>query len=336
MKKLFLFLLCAVFAGPLNAANANESDPTCTTRGVNLLDALKKNDPATWDALQKEAAAIPNHHGRIWKIEKDGTAPSYLFGTIHFSDPRVLDLPPTVKSAYQSADKVVIEAADIIDPKTFLRIRVEQPDLLLFTDGSTLKSHLPPERVTEIEQKLAERGFVLDAVGKMKPFVLSSMLMLPQCERERTGRGQKMLDIVLATDAQAEGRPIEGLETTAEQFEAVERLPLDFQIRNFIAMVDYGDQLEDAMETTLQLYLQGETGLIMPALRKLAPDDLPDADYDLFQKVLITDRNHIMAERALPLLEQGNVFIAVGALHLPGKEGLVELLRAKGYSVSPL
>ncbi|WP_343314721.1 TraB/GumN family protein [Brucella sp. BE17] len=335
MKKLFLFLLCAVFAGAPNA-RADENSSACTTRGVNLLDALQKNDPTTWNTLQKEAAAIPNHRGRIWKIEKDGAPSSYLFGTIHFSDPRVLNLPPAVKSAYQSADKVVIEATDIIDPRTFLNIRIEQPDLLLFTDGSTLKSHLPPERAAEIEQKLTERGFVLDAIGKMKPFVLSSMLMLPQCERERAGNGQKMLDIVLATDAQAEGRPIEGLETTAAQFEAINRLPLDFHIRNFVAMVDYGDQVEDAMETTLQLYLQGETGLIMPALRKLVPDDLPDADYDLFQKVLINDRNHTMAERALPLLEQGNVFIAVGALHLPGKEGVVELLRGKGYRLTPL
>ena len=50
---------------------------------------------------------------------------------------------------------------------------------------------------------------------------------------------------------------------------------------------------------------------------------------------MVTTRNHGMAENAEPILAAGSTFIAVGALHLPGKEGLVELLRQAGYTVSP-
>lgn len=334
MKNLVLLLLCALFT-PLTA-HADEKAPACTTHGVNLLQDLDKTDPALWKDLHAQAEAIRNHKGLIWKIEKDGAKPSFLFGTIHFSDPRVLDLPEAANEAYDSADTVVIETTEVLDPKFILRIRLDQPDLLLFTDGSTLKSHLPADRRAELEQKLAERGIVLDAVGKMKPWLLTTLLVMPQCERERINRGEKALDAVLALNAQTEGRAIAGLETAAEQFQAMNGLPLDFQIRNLVAMIDYGDKIDDAMETTTALYLQGETGMIMPALRKLVPDDLTDQDYVQFQKTLITDRNHVMAERAVPLLEKGNAFIAVGALHLPGTEGLVELLRAKGYRVTPL
>ncbi len=66
------------------------------------------------------------------------------------------------------------------------------------------------------------------------------------------------------------------------------------------------------------------------------PDGLSEADYELFLKYLISDRNHIMAERAVPIIDKGNAFIAVGALHLPGKDGIIELLRTKGYRVTPL
>ncbi|MEL4069014.1 TraB/GumN family protein [Ochrobactrum sp. GPK 3] len=335
MKKLLLVLLCAVFAGSVTA-RADEKAPACSIRGENLIDGVEKSDPALWKELRAEAESIPNHQGRIWKIEKDGVAPSYLFGTIHLSDPRVLELPKVVQDAYQSANTVVIETTDVLDQKNFLRLKLERPELLLFTDGSTLKSHLPADRREEIENKLAERGIILDAVAKMKPWILTTLLALPKCERERKSDGVKSLDEFLAIHAQLEGRNIEGLETAAEQFEATEKLPLDFHIRNLIATVDYGDKTEDAMETTTALYLKGELGMIMPALRRIVPDALSDQDYDLFLKYLIIDRNHTMADRAVPLLEKGNVFIAIGALHLPGEEGVVELLRAKGYRLTAL
>lgn len=335
MKKLLLVLLYACLAG---AASAQTDDlpVVCTTHGVNVVDGLKKDNPAMWQELRQEADAIPNHRGLIWKIEKEGVEPSYLFGTIHLTDPRVLQLPKEVENAYRSADTVVIETMDILDPAMFLRLKLEQPDLLLFTDGSTLKSHIPQGRREEMEAKLAEQGVVLDAVAKMKPWVLTNLLTVPKCERERANDGEKSLDERLALDAQAEGRNVQGLESAAEQLAAMDRMPLDFHIRNLIATVEYGGRIEDAMETMTALYLDGEVGMIMPALRKIVPDDLSDADYDLFLKHLVVDRNHIMANRAAPLIDRGSAFVAVGAMHLPGTEGVIELLRKKGYRVTPV
>ncbi len=335
MKKLLLVLLFACLAGT-GSVRADDAPATCAVHGVNLIDGLETRDPASWQELQREADAVPNRRGLLWKVDKDGVAPSYLFGTIHLSDPRVLTLPRAAIDAYRSASTVVIETTDVLDPKTFLRLKLEQPDLLLFTDGSTLKSHIPPERRAEIEQKLAERGIVLDAVAKMKPWVLTSLLALPECERERKSEGEKSLDERLALDAQTEGRSVLGLESAAEQLEAMNRMPLDFHLRNLVATVDYGDKIEDAMETTTALYLKGEIGMIMPTLRKIVPDSLSEEDYELFLKYLISNRNHVMADRAVPIIDKGNAFIAVGALHLPGKEGIIELLRAKGYRVTPL
>ena len=335
MKKLLLILLYACLASAASA-RADDAPAACTMRGINLMDGLETKDPASWRELQREADTIPNRKGLLWQVDKEGIEPSYLFGTIHLSDPRVLALPKAADEAYRSANTVVIETTDILDPKSFMRLKLEQPDLLLFTDGTTLKSHIPAERRAEIEQKLAEHGIVLDAVAKMKPWVLNALLALPECEKERKSEGKKPLDQRLALDAKAEGRTVLGLESAAEQFEATNKLPLDFHIRNLIASIEYGDKIEDAMETTTALYLDGEVGMIMPVLRKIVPDGLSDDDHDLFLKYLISDRNHVMADRAIPIIDKGNAFIAVGALHLPGKDGIIELLRAKGYRVAPL
>ncbi|WP_183647484.1 TraB/GumN family protein [Brucella daejeonensis] len=335
MKKLLLVLLYACLAGAASA-QTDVLPVVCTTHGVNVVEGLRKDNPAIWRELRREADAIPNHMGLIWKIEKEDIEPSYLFGTIHLTDPRVLKLPKEVGNAYRAANTVVIETTDILDPGVFLRLKLEQPDLLLFTDGSTLKSHIPEDRRKEIEAKLAQQGIVLDAVAKMKPWVLTNLLTLPKCERERTNDGEKSLDERLARDAQAEGRNVRGLESAAEQLTAMNRMPLDFHIRNLIATVEYGDRIEDAMETMTALYLDGEVGMIMPALRKIVPDDLSDADYSLFLKHLVIDRNHVMADRAAPLIDRGSAFVAIGAMHLPGKEGVVELLRDKGYHITPV
>lgn len=335
MNKLLLFFLCFLFSSSF-AANSESLTPACTNRGIDLSARLEQSDPAMWKLLQAQAKAIPNNRGLVWKIEKDGIKPSFLFGTMHFSDPRVLKLPDAAESAYRSAKTVVIETTDALDPEVLLRIQFEQPELMLFTDGSTLKSHLPVERQAELEQKLAERGIVLAAFARMKPWILSTLLTLPECEFQRMNGGEHGLDSVLALRAQAEGRHVDGLETAAEQLQGMNRMPLEFHIHNLVAMVDYGDQIDDAMETMTALYLRGEIGMITPTLRTIIPDNLSEADFERFQKLLIDDRNHIMADRAIPLLDQGDVFMAVGALHLPGKEGLIELLRARGWRVTPL
>lgn len=335
MKKLFFLFACALIVSSAHA-RAESSEVTCTPHGVNLIDGLDKKDPKLWSELQNEAIKMPNHKGIFWKIEKDGLKPSYLFGTIHLSDPRVIALPEAVTKAYNDADRIVVEATDITDPKAFLRVKLEQPELIQFTDGSTLQSHLPQDQLKEIDKKLEARGIILGAVSKMKPWIITSLLALPKCERQRKLDGADFLDEYLITEAQDQGRPVLGLENAVEQLEAMNRLPLDFHIRNLISAAQYGDNIEDAMETTIALYLQGEIGMIMPALRKIVPDSLSEEDYDLFQKVLLTDRNHIMAKRAAPILASGGVFVAVGALHLPGKEGLIELLRAQGYTITAM
>ena len=86
-----------------------------------------------------------------------------------------------------------------------------------------------------------------------------------------------------------------------------------------------------------QLYLSGQTGMILPLMRVPPPGiESDDSGYADFEQRIIIDRNHRMAERAAPILADGNVFIAVGALHLPGKEGVVELLRSEGFTLTPV
>ena len=92
-----------------------------------------------------------------------------------------------------------------------------KPELMMFTDGTTLASLMSPEDAAAVAKALDERGIPAASVAKMKPWMLSAMVALPACELARKAGGAPVLDVKLAEDAKAEGKSLEGLETVAEQ-----------------------------------------------------------------------------------------------------------------------
>ncbi|MBL8584077.1 MAG: TraB/GumN family protein, partial [Rhizobiaceae bacterium] len=109
----FLFLLSFLFVATLAIGQARAEAPACA--GHDMLAELGSSDPAVLAKIESEAAATPNGKGLLWKIEKAGTAPSYLLGTMHMTDPRVTSLPPTAQAAFDKSQTVVIETTEILD-----------------------------------------------------------------------------------------------------------------------------------------------------------------------------------------------------------------------------
>ncbi len=327
-----LFLVCFL-ASLLFAMQARAASSEC--HGKDLLAKMQAEEPALLARIEAEAAEVPNGRGLLWKIEKTGVPASYLFGTMHLTDPRVVDLTPRAQEAFEAAGTVVIETTDVLDQSRMMAVMMEKPELTMFTDGSTLLDHLDEKKAAELQSVLSARGIPPASVQKMKPWMLAAALSLPACEMARKAEGAPVLDIKLARDAEADGKQIAGLETMADQLEAMASLPMDFHIDGLIAALKLGDELDDIFETMVILYDREETGMVWPLFRAALPDEAGDSGYAEFEEVMIDRRNHTMAESAGPFLDQGGSFIAVGALHLPGEQGLVELLRHRGYTVTP-
>jgi uncharacterized protein YbaP (TraB family) len=327
-----LFLVSLIVAMALATVRAGAEVPACG--GHDMVAALEKNDPAAIATIRAEAARVPNGKGLLWKIEKDGHA-SFLFGTMHMTDQRVTSLPPAARQAFDASGTVVIETTDVLDKAGMMVALMKRPELTMFTDGTTLASLLPPGDIEGVNKALDHRGIPPASVAKMKPWMLSAMLALPPCELARQADGAPVLDIKLAQDAKASGKSLQGLETAMSQLEAMASLPMDFHIKGLVETLRLGDRADDVIETMIVLYVNGDTATFWPLLKAAMPDGLEDdAGYAAFEQTMITARNKIMAERAEPILAQGNAFIAVGAMHLPGPDGLVELFRKAGYTVT--
>ena len=328
---LISFVVFTMFA--VNTVQSEEIDKSCI--GNNLISELPSQ--ALEDA-RSEAAKTPNGQGLFWKISKDGKQPSWLYGTMHVTDPRILNLSDAVTKAIDQSDTVVIETLDLLDPLKAQAALLKNPELTMFTNGQKLTSTMSEDDKSFVEAELKERGIPASFVARMKPWMVMSLVSVPDCEQQRKASGEQILDFAIVERAKAQGKELKGLETILEQVTAMASLPIDFQVKGLVESLRLGDVLTDVSETMTQLYLEEDIALITPALKavakELGQEEDPDEDFGAFEAKIILERNYLMAERAEPILNDGNAFIAVGALHLPGEEGVIELLRKQGFEIT--
>lgn len=333
---LFHIILLAMLAFTLLGIKPAKAEDDLTCAGQDLVEIMQRDEPQKYQKLTAEADGVLNGKGTFWRIEKDGLEPSYLLGTMHVTDPRVLNMPKGAQEAFASAKTVVVESDEILDDKKAASAIFAKPELSMFLDGKSITDMLSPEDKKRLEDGLQQRGIPLASVIKMKPWILASFVALPACEFKRKAQGASFLDKKIAEDGVATGKSVKGLETLLEQIQAMADLPMDFHMKALVETLSVGDRMQDIMWTMTDLYLQENVGAIMPMITAATPETsgMDDDGYASFEKRIITDRNHIMAERAAPILAEGAVFMAVGALHLPDQEGVIELLRKQGYTLT--
>jgi uncharacterized protein YbaP (TraB family) len=274
---------------------------------------------------EKSAAAKGQdfNRGLLWKIEAPGVAPSYLFGTYHTSDPRITILPCPVHEVFNRTSsytmEVIFNGAGI----------VSMAEAMFFSDGNTLKDVLgePLYEETLRAVGVSETGGS-SSINRMKPWAVMMTLIDP---RESGGL---FLDLALQLAATRFGKPTYGLETMQEQIAVFDDMSLDDQVVLLRDTVQNHQLTQGAMEELTQAYLKRDLGALLVISEKYKPQDA--RVHDAMMERLLLRRNINMAERMRVRLKEGNAFVAVGALHLPGDNGLLSLLSRAGYRVSPV
>ena len=125
------------------------------------------------------------------------------------------------------------------------------------------------------------------------------------------------------------------LKRSAEQVGALETMSPELQITMLRDAVAQHDQLDQIIEQLINAYLRRDLKAL-ESISNAAMQGGDDRVADMFTTEVVDRRNYRMLERMQPRLREGNAFVAVGALHLPGDKGLLKLLRNKGYRVSPV
>jgi uncharacterized protein len=264
---------------------------------------------------------IHNSQGLLWKITKSDKETSYLFGTIHVSDPEITTLPEVVGKALHTSDQFVMEA--LPDMEQMLSFS----QMMFFTDGQLLSKFVDDPVYQKTIEILSAYQLDSDAVSIMRPWAAFLMMNYPPDQGEP-------LDLVLLSLAQQNGATVSGLESLKEQGEIFSQLDMREQVKLLTDTVCHYDIVEEDFDVMKSLYLKRDLGGLYRYSQRYTMSNEPI--YKRLMKKLIVDRNNTMVERMQPILTKGSSFIAVGAMHLPGKDGVLALLEKQGYNVSAI
>jgi hypothetical protein len=259
-------------------------------------------------------------HGLLWEVSRAGVEPAYLFGTIHSEDPAVLQLAKPVQQAFDTAQSVVLEM--LLDKEAM----VYSSTAMLMLDGRSLSDIVGQPLFRQTSTAIQSRGIPEVVLERMQPWAAAVTLSMPAPE---TGQ---VLDAMLYQNALQQGKEVYGLETAREQLDMFESMSEADQIILLQDAVENFPDIDAMHAELLAAYRQRDLDGLM-AISEASMQQGDQRLADDFQQRLVVDRNHRMADRMRQYLQQGNAFVAVGALHLPGEEGLLNLLEQQGYTV---
>ncbi len=286
------------------------------------------------EARLKRADDLVDAEGLLWRVEREGLAPSYLFGTIHSTDESAVALARKAAEFVVSAKVVATELGGPFDA-------VDQGDLAakmlaraIARDEDTFAPALTGQSAASVEAYLARRGFPKELAHHLQLWFLAAAASLPACEAARAQQGLPEVDSVIALAGKRRGLAVVALESAQEQIDALAAAPPALFATMLEAAARAPELDDDSYATLLRLYREKRPAEML-AVADVAPGLTPEerAAEDAFTRLLLVGRNEVMAARAAPLLAAGGAFIAVGALHLSGRNGLIERFRAAGYRV---
>ena len=328
-------LLWACLASPALCGEAPPTDapPVCAGRDLTREAALHPDALASANAERRDE--LDNAQGLLWRIDKPPAAPSYLFGTIHSTDDRAIALAKAAAVHIAGASVVATEIGGPFDAYAQAEMGAAIMVKALAREGDTLTGLGSPDDVALVEKYLAGRGVGADIAHHLRLWFLAALSAAPACETQRQQRALPIVDGFIAETAKTLGVKVVGLETAEEQTDILSSLDPALAGNALVSAARRPDLTDDVYATLLALYAEGRPGdifAIVDASQILTPQE--SAAEDEMTRRLLGDRNKIMAERMAPLLAAGGAFVAVGALHLVGKGGLIELLRAEGFVVT--
>jgi uncharacterized protein len=260
----------------------------------------------------------------MWAVEQ-GAGRVIMLGSAHLLLPGDYPLDASVEVAWAQADRVVFEvtAAEMRAPETAASLLRAGH----FDDGRTLREVLPDDVRERLEAFMGAAAVA--GSDSMKPWFIALNIGVSVM----VGSGFSPahgIDAHFMRRAEAEGKPMAGLETGADQVEAISSAPLSEQIHSLAEALQPLDQVRARLLHLHSAWRRGDE----TAIERLMLEDMV-AKAPVSAKLLNSDRNQRWLPQIEAMLEEGGTtLVIVGALHLVGDVGLVELLRARGHDVS--
>jgi uncharacterized protein YbaP (TraB family) len=257
--------------------------------------------------------------GLLYEISgNELTKPSYVFGTFHIMCAEDYLMSEIIKQKFTATEQVVLEL-DMDDPQMMVQMQQQ----MFMKDGKSLKDLLSKEDYDEIGNYFTDSLKIpFQMLDKVKPFALTSMLY-PKI----LGCPIQSFEMDFVKLGKAEKKEILGLETVTDQMGVFDAIPYQKQAEDLVGAIEDMDDSKAEFDKLVATYKTED----IDAIAKIIAEE--DNGYAEYTDILLNNRNQNWIAKISDFAKKKSTFFAVGAGHLGGKEGVVNLLREAGYTV---
>jgi uncharacterized protein YbaP (TraB family) len=262
-------------------------------------------------------------HTLLWEISGKGLSkPSYLFGTMHVLCADDASLSDSLKSVIAHCDEVYFEI-NLSD----LNGMMSAMKYMRMNDSKKLSDLLDAKQYEKVKAYFAEHASILPfgMLERFKPLLISSLIEESNLDCKTTDGMEMMIMKELNHN-----KPVNGLETVEFQASLFDSIPYEQQAKDLLNYIDSADEYKKMTLDLSEVYKKQDLDQIDLLSSK------GDPGISGYMDLLLYDRNRKWAKALTGLLPQKSLLIAVGAAHLPGENGVINLLRKKGYTLRPV
>lgn len=280
--------------------------------------------------------AISANAQLLWKVTGNGVdAPSYIMGTHHLAPFSIMDSIAGLRQAMRETQQVYgeLKMSELESPAT---MQLMQKSMMIDSD-TTLTTLFSPEDYATVNKFCKENMMMdLSMAPKLKPaYLLNNVVVMAYVKHVGKFNPQEQLDTFFQSQASKNGKKVDGLETPEFQFNLLfNGASLQRQAQLLMCTLHNIDSEVENIKKLTDAYMRQDlhTMLEISEQRKGNQCDPLPGEED----AMIFNRNKAWAEKLPAILKAAPTFVAVGALHLPGEKGLLNLLKKQGYTVEPV
>lgn len=263
----------------------------------------------------------------VWRVT-DGESTVYLGGTVHLLRPEDYPLPEEFDQAYEGSSELFFETD--ISSMNDLSVQAQMLQQLTYSDGRTLKDVLDTQAYAALETYTAGVGMALMMLEQFKPGMIVSTLQV--LEFQRMGFTPQGVDAFFNTQALTDGKSVGALETLDEQIGFLAAMGEGYESEFIMMSLEDLDSTAKLMDEMIGAWRVGDS----EALQTLFVDDMLERAPAVYDSLLRQRNLRWVPQIEAMFNDPDTEFVLVGAAHLVGADGLVELLRARGYDISKL
>jgi uncharacterized protein YbaP (TraB family) len=261
----------------------------------------------------------------VWKATGSNGASVYLAGSIHMLTPDAYPLSPAFERAYTESD-VLLEEVDIAE-MTGPEVQMKTLMRGMLPPGQTLDKVLAPATLTLLNKAATDVGAPIEALQRLKPWMIA--LTLEGLELQKAGFNPELgLDMHFYNLAKKGGKAVQGLETVEYQISRFDEMTYEQQDRMLAESLKEMNTEKASVTKLTDAWKTGDAA----AVERIVLSDLK-ADPFLYQRLLVERNKNWLPKIEALFASKTRALVLVGAAHLVGPDGLVAMLRAKGYKV---